>query len=288
MSKSKGHQTKKLLFGSLAVIAVTTLAFGGISQWVKAAEIGKTEVVPTSYSLPSSHEVNSQVPEHFEKRDYHIKFVGNDQPTPNDLDMKQAAELASQHWWRIFQLDVSGKTLEVSYSPVSDTQQRARWNVRVEIHEDLAYDFSVDAITGENHAISRWIYYDAEIPEGMDVSLIHNNQPYQELAKEAATKYQLLSGEVTAVEYAGQAYFTSRTGAKNASISFRVTSDTGEEIQISFSRYNQELLSVEFGSWLKEADELARLIEQQHQKWQEQEGMEGETDGMPLLLEIKE
>lgn len=301
MSKAKGTEMKKMVLGAIGAIAVTTLAFGGISQVIKAAEVGKTQTVPTSYSIAYTGAVNSNALVDYVKKDYNVKFVGTDQPTVNDLRMEEAAELASQNLWRIFRVDLSGQTLEMTYNPVSSTQQRARWEANVKINDMLSYTSTLDAVTGENHAIAKWVYHQADIPEGMDINLLKNNQEYQALAKEAVEKYQIFSGKVKSVEYDGQGYQQNQKGAKNADITFRVTSDQGEVVRFTFSRYNQELLTVEFSSWVKEDDLHRELVEQELQELMEKHGQDKSSDviftdemfkevqenGSPMLIEIK-
>ncbi|MCL1696657.1 MULTISPECIES: hypothetical protein [unclassified Lysinibacillus] len=86
------------------------------------------------------------------------------------------------------------------------------------------------------------------------------------LAKEAVKKYQLLSGKVTSVEYSGQGYQENQLGdKKNTEISFQVRSDQGEVVQISFSRYNKELLMLGYNSWVKEVELQEKRIEQELQ-----------------------
>lgn len=263
MSMTKGNDTKKMVLGSVAAIAAVTVIFAGIGQVVKAAEIGKKESVPTSYSIPYAGPADSQAPAGYVKKDYKLKFVGTDQPTVNDMKMEEAAELASQNLWRIFQVDLDGRTLEMTYYPTTTTQLRAIWEVHVQINDRLSYTFTLDAVTGENHSIAKRIFHNADIPEGMDKNLLKNHQEYQELAKAAAEKYQLVSGKVTSVEYVSQGYQENNQGAKNSDITFHVKSDKGEVAQVSFSRYNQELLTVEYNNWVKEAERLEKQIEKQ-------------------------
>ncbi|GIO08093.1 hypothetical protein J31TS6_41210 [Brevibacillus reuszeri] len=293
MSMAKGNEMRKMIFGSVAAIAVATLAFGGVCQIVKASEIGKTQVVPTSYSIPYAALASANVPAGYVKKDYKVKMVGVDQPTANDMKIEEAAELASQNLWRVFQIDLNSKTLEMTYRPVSTTNLRAIWEVNVMITDTLSYEFALDAVTGENHSIAKRIYHKANIPEGMDFNLLKNNQDYQELAKAAAEKYQFVSGKVTSVEYASQGYQENKAGAKNSDISFRVKSDKGDQAQISFSRYNKELLTVEYSSWLKEAERVEQQIEQELKDQAANVTLTDEVvkkiqeNGVPLLLEMK-
>ncbi|MEC0238297.1 hypothetical protein P4H66_00235 [Paenibacillus dokdonensis] len=262
-SAGRGNEMKKVVLGSVAAIAVCAMVFGGISQTVKAAEIGKTQVVPTTYNLPYTAPA-SNTPSDYVKKDYKVKLIGKDQPTQNDMKMEEAAELASQNLWRIYGVDLSGRTVEMTYEPISKIKLRATWNADVKINDDLSYSIAVDAITGENHSAAKWIYHNAKIPEGMDIKLLKNNEEYQSLAKAAAEKYQLVAGKVASVEYSGQGYSTNRKGNKNSDISFHVTSDKGEVAQVSFSRYNKELLNMEYASWIKETEHWLKVTDEEN------------------------
>ncbi|MDQ0178266.1 hypothetical protein [Bacillus chungangensis] len=251
---AKGSEIKKMVFGSVGAIAAATIVFSGISQTVKALEMSKTKAVPTSYSIPYTKPFNSNIPTDDVKKDYKIKFVGQDQPTVNDMKMEEAAELVSKNLWRIFQVDLKGKTLDMTYYPISTTRLRPKWDVSVKINDLLAYHYTLDAVTGENLSTEKSVYHDADIREEMDINpnLLKNSQEYQELAKATAEKYQFVSGKVTSAEYEGQVYQANILGAQNVTIIFRVKSDKGEVARLTFSRYNQELLSVEFNSWIEE------------------------------------
>lgn len=294
MRKSKKNEMKKMVLGAVAAIATTAIVASGISQMVKAAEIGKIQTIPTSYSIPYTDLLNNNVPEDYVKKDYKVKLVGKDQPTANDLNMEAAAELASQNLWRIFQVDLSDQTLEMTYRPVGPTQLRAIWEVNVEINDSLIYHYALDAVTGENHSVAKWVYHNADIQEGMDVDLLINNQEYEELAKAAAEKYQFVSGKVTSVEYAGQGYQESKSGNKNADITFKVKTDQGEIARLTFSRYNQELLTVEFRSWIEETERQEKLIEQELKEkaanviLTDEMIKEIEENGSPILLEMND
>ncbi|WP_222126703.1 hypothetical protein [Paenibacillus sp. 32O-W] len=294
MGTSKGNEMKKMVIGSVAAIAVTALAFGGISQAVKAAEIGKTQTIPTNYNIPYAGAVNNNVPDDYVKKDYALKFVGQDQPTVNDMKMEEAAELASQNLWRIFQADLSGQTLEMTYNPAGTTQLRPIWEANVNISDTLSYTFTLDAVTGENHSIAKWAYHKADIPEGMDFNLLKNNQEYQELAKTAAEKYELVSGKVTSVEYIAQGYQENHGAtARNADITFQVKSDKGEVARLTFSRYDKDLLTIEYSSWIEETERLEKQIEQELKEKTEKFIITDELlkkieeNGAPMLLEIK-
>jgi hypothetical protein len=285
-STVRGNEMKKIVVGSVTAIAACALLFGGINQTVKATEVGKTKTVPTSYSIPYAKAVND-VPSDYVKKDYKVKLIGKDQPTKNDLKMEEAAELASQNLWWIYQLDLSGKTIEMTYNPVSTTLPRAEWVAEVKIKDDLLYQFTLDAITGEKNVTARWVYHNADIPEGMDIKLVKHNEEYQKLAREVIEKYQLLEGKIKSIEYAGQGFMTNLVGHKNSDISLKVRSDEGDSVQLTFSRYNKELIIVAYDNWVKETEAYEQRIEQEMKDKADSRAKDSsvyDQDGIPTLL----
>lgn len=263
---AKGSEMKKMVFGSVAAIAAATIVFSGIGQTVKALEMSKTKAVPTSYNIPYTKPFNSNIPKDDVKKDYKTKFVGPAQPTVNDMKMEEAAELARKSLWRIFQVDLKGKTLEMTYYPISTTELRPKWNVTIEINDSLIYGYTLDAVTGESLSITKSVYHnDADITEEPDdleiLKKSQEYQEYQELAKAAAEKYQFVSGKVTSVKLSGNGYVANTLGGKNITITLEVKSDQGEVARLTFSRYNQELLTVEFNSWIEENERIIKLLE---------------------------
>lgn len=263
MSMTKKKEMKKIVLGSVMAVAATTMIFNGASQTVKAFEIGKTQVVETSYNMLANGTTNGHVPVDYEKRDYEVKLVGKDQPSVNDMKKEEAAELASQKLWEVFRVDLSGQALEMSYMPASKVQQRATWEASVKIHDNLSYDFIVDAVTGESHWIGKSVYHKKDIPVGFDKNLLENHEEYQEIVKALVEEHQLLLNKVTAVDYISQGYDTNEIDNKNPNITFEVTSENGEKVQLTISTYNKELLSVGYDRWLKETERFERQLNEE-------------------------
>ena len=260
---TKKKEMKKIVLGSVMAVAATTIIFNGASQTVKALEVGKTQVVGTSYNMLDNGSAKRHVPVDYEQHDYEVKFVGKDQPSVNDMNKEEAAELASQKLWEVFRVNLSGQTLEMSYEPVSKMQQRATWEASVKVHDNLSYDFIVDAVTGESHWIGKRVYHKKDILVGFNKNLLENNQEYQEIVKKLVEEHQLLSNKSVAVDYISQGYDTNEIGNKNPNITFEVTSKNGEKVQLTISTFNKELLSVGYDRWLKEAERLEQQLQEE-------------------------
>lgn len=255
-------QLKKAAFGTIAVIAVCTLVFSGITQAAKAALVNQTKTIPTTYLEKTSPAQPQEIPPGYVKAAYQVKLSAySEKPVAKDMSMQEAAELGAQNLWRFFQVNLNGKTIEMSYIPNSSFNPRAEWQGIIFEGEIPAYSFLVDAVTGEHRSIVQSKYFSGKISTGMDKSLLKNHEQYAALARAAAEKFQLVSGKIVTAEYSSQGYTSYKSGV-NPDITMRVKSDTGQEAQITFSRYNQELLSVEYDPWLKDA----RVYEEQMQK----------------------
>ncbi|KNF09082.1 hypothetical protein CLPU_4c01280 [Gottschalkia purinilytica] len=259
----KGSNLKKVVIGTVAAIGTCTLSFSGLTQSVKAEVVNKTKIIPTAYSSSVSKVKKSVVPLGYVKATYNVEIGEySEKPTAKDMSAEEAAELGAQNLWKIFGVDLSGKTIEMTYSAATSDQPRAQWEGIITIDENLLYSFTVDSVTGEHRSTSQSRYWTGNINVGMDMDLVKDSSKYIALAKEAAKKYQLVSGQVVSAEYSSQSYISNDIG-KNPGISIIVKSDNGQEAQLTFSRYNQELLSVEFDSWVKEAKILEEKIEKE-------------------------
>lgn len=244
----------KVVIGTVVAIGLCTLAFSGLTNSVKAAVVNKSEVIPTTYSATASDVKKSDVPKGYVKADYKVKLTESaNKSTTKDISAEAAAELGVQDLWRLFGVDISGKTIEMTYHAVSSTQLRAQWLGMITVDKNLSYWFLVDAITGEHQTTGQNKYWSGDINVGFDSSLEKNPEKYTSLAKEVAEKYQLVPGKVLSAEYDGQGYIGNNDGsAKNPQIDLMVTSDKGQQAQLTFSRYNQEFLQVSYDRCVKD------------------------------------
>lgn len=247
------NNLKKIAIGTVAAIGICTLSFSGMTNSAKAAVVNKTESIPTTYSTTASNVNESKVPSGYVKTDYKVKISEYSvRPTAKDMSAEDAAELGAQDIWKLFGVDMNGKTIEMRYSAVSSVQPRANWEGVVTFDKNLNYWFTVDAITGEYGTTGQNKYWSENIDTGMDKALLKNAEQYTSLAKEVAEKYQLVSGKIVSAEYDGQGYTSNNDGsAKNSDIMIMVTSENGQQAQLIFSRYNQEFLQVSYDNCVK-------------------------------------
>jgi hypothetical protein len=253
---SNGHILKKISLGAVASISICAMLSSGMSQIVKASAIN----LLTTYS-PTTNTVKQStiLPPGYVKAAYNIKLTESSvKPNVTDISSEQAAELGAQNLWRIFRANLSNKTLEVSYKSSTPVQPHGEWTGRVTMDSMLSYSFIVDATTGEYYATAQTKYWNENINTAMDKALLKNPEKYTALAKDVAQKFRFISGKVISSEYVSQGSISNASG-KNSDITLILTSDNGHQAQLTFSRYNQELLSVEFDGWLKDS----KLLEAQ-------------------------
>ncbi len=249
----KGKDLKKAALGAAAAITACTLVFGGLTQAVKAAELGKPASVPTRYSAPIAQTATASLPSDYEKADYQVKLHKlSGQGTAADLKMNEAAELGAQNLWRLFQADLKGKTIVMSYHPATELDPRAVWYGEIAEENGQGYVFELDAITGSPRIARQEKHWKDAGPLGLDKKLQKQHDEFTKLAKEAAETNKLVRGPIASVEYVSQGYTSSDFGS-NPDITFLVKSENGERAQLTFSRHNKELLGVEYNGWLEDS-----------------------------------
>lgn len=255
-------QMKKVIFGTIAAISICALLFSAMSQGVKASLVNQSKTVPTNYAEAVSNSQKNTIPAGYVKAAYQTKLLDTSgQPGPADISMADAAEIGAQNLWRLFGVNLEGKTIEMSYSKSSTFNPRAEWEGIIFIDKIPRYSFLIDAVTGDYRATQQSKYWQGNINTGMNMELMKNHQRYAELAKETAQKFQLVSGHIISAEYYSQGY-SSFGNSVNPDITMLVKTDTGQQAQLTFSRYNQEFLSVEYDAWVKDA----RVYEAQMEK----------------------
>lgn len=258
-------ELRRIVLETAATIGVCALVFAGITQTAFAVLTNQTATAPVAVSMDIANK--SSIPAGYVKADYTVKQGQySKQPTAKDISIDEAAERGAQDLWKVFGLDLSGKSIEMTYNEVTSTQPRADWTGIVTISDNHTYYFSIDAVTGENRVTQQEKYWDQGVDTSMDTYLLTNHTEFDVLAKEINQKYQFVPGTVTSVEYAGQGYATNRSGAQNSSVEIQVKSENGQQAQLSFSRHNKEFLGVAYDYWVKEAAAREKQILKEQQE----------------------
>lgn len=268
--KQMGQGNAKALLAAALTIGAATSAFWGLTQVALAAQVGKPQTVQTSYpsgqaagEQKKSQSVSNEKPT-YRLVDNDLEYYRDKKPTSLDISREEAAERGVQGLYKVFGLDMDGKEIELAYNPAQGGH-RATWegnwwpDGRKSGPEAYvqSYGFSVDAVSGELHAVSHSRVLSQETNTGFDAGLSRSSGEYGGLARELAVKLGAVQGKVKTVDYAGQG-----TSNNDPDIFFNITGEGGERAQLRFSRFDQELLGVTFDPGMKEMDVSIRDAEE--------------------------
>lgn len=244
--KKTMKESKKMVIGATAAVCVCTLLFAGSTQAAKMAIFNQTETVPANYTLDGiAGSSDLDAPSDYVKSDYAVQLVETgDKPAGKDISMEKAAELGAQNIWRLYSASLDNQTIYMTYIPASDFQSRDMWYGEVNINDTLFYTFQLNAISGEYDSASRWDFAN-EYVEPLEE--LKDYQVFLSLAKTTAVSKRLVSGNVLSVEYMGQ-----RNVGKYLVIDVKVTSDNGQEAELTFETHSKDLVYVNYDSAVKQ------------------------------------
>lgn len=158
MRKNKGAGILAAVTGAFALVCGCAAMFSGMAEAAAAADMGRTERIPTVYNLPAAAQ-GQTAPEGYSKASYTavsdpLEYYRDKKPTENDLTQEEAAEIGAQLLWRLFEVRLDGATVYMGYDNGTETFPRAFWSGDVRFGtnrrpEDNCYTFMIDAVTGE-------------------------------------------------------------------------------------------------------------------------------------------
>jgi len=268
---------KKSIIGTGIIIAVCSLGSIVFIQQIKAMNYAKKEMIPTSYAENqqlSSNLIN-QVNEEFS---YTIQETKpEDEQTIQTITKEEASKIAVTAIQTLFQDEIGNKTIDITYIPKKESGVRDLWHGEIIISDDKTYLFEVDATTGELFSVrTEHVFEDVKIT-GMDKALLDNYDQYVQLTKDLVENYEIITGDQISFEYESQGAFSSEYGA-NIDITIKAISNNGQEANITFSRYNQKLVGVQYDGAVKEykrlEEQLAEEIEQSSDFWLTEDELE--------------
>lgn len=233
---------------TFAIIGAGTLFFHMATWTVMASGFGKAESVPTSYQVPTDSAVMppETKKENETRADFLIKLSSQNtgEPTETDLTMEEAANAGEQYLKDIFEVDLNGASMYMTYNSGTEKFQRAVWTGEVSDQEmqktrSVKWTYMIDAVTGELLSIGQSRQLDVNLPLTPDITLEGDYGVYAGLAQEYTEKCGLLNSPVDRVEYNYQGY----TG-NDPDITVDVIGENGESVSMTFSRYDQTLLGI--------------------------------------------
>ena len=244
----------KLTAITLAIIGAGTILFHSLAEMTLAANNGKVEKVPTSYQVSDS--LGTTMPEAAENEknietdsvsvNYTLSMdhLNTGTPTDTDLTMEEAAAIGAQYLKDIFNLDLEGAYVYMSYEPGTQTFPRAFWVGDVLFQkekkpESTKWIYMIDAVTGELFNIGHNRQLDVTVPLDYDEALEKDYSIYAELARKKAEECKLLDSPVDRVEYNCQG-----SSGNDPTIAVNVNGENGEIVNMDFSRYDQTFLGL--------------------------------------------
>lgn len=260
--KNRGAGILAAVTGAFALVCGCAFMFSSMAEAATAADMGRTERIPTAYNLPAAQ--TQTVPEGYSKANYKVvqDELLTDKPTEKDLTQAEAAELGAQFIWEIFGVKLDGATIYMGYDSGSESFPKAIWHGDVRYGKtrtpkDDGCGFWIDSVTGERFmaGLSRTLSVNVNL--GFDAALEKDPSEYLKLAKEFAEKKNLVGGEVKKCVYRGQGY-----GGNDPSISIDVYGVSGEWASIEFSRYDKAVTAVSLDTYNRISDMMQKLIEQ--------------------------
>lgn len=277
-TKRTNYEFPKIIAGAFAAIGVCAFLFGGLSDAVMAAELGKTAAVPTSYLLkeeiseakptisedvtvstetletPAIKELQEKKADNYVKGNYKVvsdPLTKDSTPTEKDLTQDAAAEIGARMLWELFGLKMKGATIYMSYNSGTETFPRAFWSGDVRLGntrlpEDTCYTFIIDAVTGERFNAGYARTLEKEVSLDFDKKLMDNPGEYTELARKLAEELDIVDGKAASSEYGCQGYSNN-----DPDITIEVTGTNGDRALLSFSRYDQQFKGIIYDASLK-------------------------------------
>lgn len=265
-TKNKGTGILAAVTGAFVLVCGCAAMFSGIAEAAAAADMGRTERIPTVYNLPAAAQ-GQTVPEGYSKAGYTIvsdplEYYKDKKPTKNDLTQEEAAEIGAQLLWRLFGVRLDGATIYMGYDSGTENFPRAFWSGDVRFGktrrpEDDGYSFMIDAVTGEGFNAAYGRTLSVKVDLGPDAALEKNPGEYLKLAKEFAEKKNLVGGAVKECIYNGQGY-----GSNDPSISIDIYGVSGERASVTFSRYDRAVLGISLNANEKIMEMMDKLWEQ--------------------------
>lgn len=256
----KNKTLLKLTTSALAIAGCGALFFNFATEAAARASLKQTQTVPTSYQVPAvaetalaaisetgstkSREITYDVVE-----DTDAQGEGFGTPTAADLSMEEAAALGEQYVKKVFDLDMEGATVYMSYNAGTETFPRPFWMGEIVFTKEkrtpdtVRWGFMLDAVTGELFNLSHSENLEVDVPLGYDSALEKDCEIYRELAKQYAEKIDVLGSDIKEITYGSQGY-----GGNNPDISMEVKGENGETAILTFSRYDRKFLGLITGS----------------------------------------
>lgn len=256
----KKKNTWKTVVVSAAAIALCSTVFTGANNVVMAMALDKEESISTTYNVSNTFIDKA---EDYVKADYQVlenKVMRS--INSGALPVDQAAEIGAQYLWNMFKVDLSGKTIYMSFFIDPDVA-KAYWKGDiVEPDRDISdatptYSFVVEAISGAGVSASKK-YEKKETtvpfdPEKLREEYRNNCDEYLELAKQFSEKHSGVKATMAEFKDISATIDGSSVDHKNSGnysrayevfVQVIVTDEQGQKTEVTISTDSKTLQSI--------------------------------------------
>jgi cation transport regulator ChaB len=251
--KNNKKELTKSMIKAMGLIGVCTLSFNYSTQLLKASEINHDKSIATTYDVVAlTSNIKTTIPENYVKANYKVAFhkIRDEEARKKDLSIEQAAELVARELWRVYQLDLEGKTIEMSISLGFET-----WEGEVNISPEEVYFVAINSTSGEtytvaveetgktnNNQLRERISDEEREKRANDAEIIIEKDLLSiiERVKQKIESTQLLQGKIVDCQY----NFTSCSSFGTIEHLFYIKTDKGQEVSVLFSEEHSRILRI--------------------------------------------
>ncbi|MDF2595750.1 MAG: hypothetical protein K0R69_2091 [Clostridia bacterium] len=251
--KNNKKELTKSMIKAIGLIGVCTLSFNYSTQLLKASEINHDKSIATTYDVVAlTSNIKTTIPENYVKANYKVAFhkIRDEEARKKDLSIEQAAELVARGLWRVYQLDLEGKTIEMSISLGLET-----WEGEVNISPEEVYFVAINSTSGEtytvaveetgktnNNQLRERISDEEREKRANDAEIIIEKDLLGiiERVKDKIESTQLLQGKIVDCQY----NFTSCSSFGTIEHLFYIKTEKGQEVKAIFSEEYNRILRI--------------------------------------------
>lgn len=258
--EKKKKNTWKTVVVSAAAITLCSTVFIGANNVVMAMALDKEESISTTYNVNNTFIDKAK---DYVKADYQVlenKVMRS--INSGALPVDQAAEIGAQYLWNMFKVDLSGKTIYMSFF-IDPDAAKAYWTGDiVEPGSDISdaaptYSFVVEAISGAGVSASKkyekkgtTVPFD---PEKLREEYRNNCDEYLELAKQFSEKHSGVKATMAEFKDISATIDRSSIDHKNPGnysrayevfVQVIVTDEQGQKTEVTISTDSKTLQSI--------------------------------------------
>ena len=254
----KSLSLKNVLKPSLGRIKIITLLSASsllLTNTLIAQELNTTTNFPTNYASSNSPNVpTKEIPNGYIKGNYKTKALpyGNTviSPSPSELSLQEAAEIAAQELFKLYNITLTDQTFQMCYGPKDEFNKYPMWVISIFVTPECFVDMTLDAATGELtllHYQNSSQANKSTVPKNtqkinknmvLTKNALHNPTKACDKIKVKVSNIDIISEPIDNIEYIGCDYHTccaTATQYSEIAHTFRITTASKKTYMISFS-----------------------------------------------------